>query len=103
MVFTKESDFEEALIKILFEKGLESEVLKNATEEELIENWANILYENNRDIDRLDNYPLTKGEMDQIIEQITSLRTPLNLNGFINGKTVAITRDNPADKRHFGK
>ena len=103
MVFTKESDFEEALIKILFEKGWENEVLKNATEEELIENWANILYENNRDIDRLDNFPLTKGEMDQIIEQITSLRTPLNLNGFINGKTVAITRDNPADKRHFGK
>ena len=103
MVFTKESDFEEALIKILLEKGGDSEVLKNATEEELIENWAHILYENNRDIDRLDNFPLTKGEMDQIIEQITSLRTPLNLNGFINGKTVAITRDNPADKRHFGK
>ena len=26
MVFTKESDFEEALIKILFEKGWENEV-----------------------------------------------------------------------------
>jgi type I restriction enzyme R subunit len=32
----------------------------------------------------------------QIMEQITALRSPLKLNGFINGKTVAITRDNPA-------
>jgi type I restriction enzyme R subunit len=28
--------------------------------------------------------------MQQIVEQITTLRTPLKLNGFINGKTVAI-------------
>ena len=30
----------------------------------------------------------------QIIEQIVELRTPMRLNGFINGKTVTITRDN---------
>jgi type I restriction enzyme R subunit len=41
--------------------------------------------------------------MQQILEQITSLRTPLKLNSFINGKTVAIKRDNPEDKLHFGK
>jgi len=41
--------------------------------------------------------------MQQIMEQITALRTPLKLNGFINGKTVAIKRDNPADTLHFGK
>jgi type I restriction enzyme R subunit len=78
-------------------------VFKNPSEKELIKNWANILYDNNRGIDRLNNYPLTDGEMDQIIEQITALRTPLKLNGFINGKTVSITRDNPDDKLHFGK
>ncbi|MFH2114847.1 MAG: HsdR family type I site-specific deoxyribonuclease, partial [Spirochaetota bacterium] len=32
-----------------------------------------------------------------------ALRTPLRLNGFINGKTVSITRDNPDDVQHFGK
>ena len=37
------------------------------------------------------------------MEQITALRTPLKLNGFINGKTVSITRDNPDDTLHFGK
>lgn len=103
MAFTKEADFEAALIKILSEHGWEKEILRNYTEQQLIQNWADILYQNNRGIDRLDSYPLTEGEMQQILEQIAALRTPLKLNGFINGKSVSITRDNPEDTRHFGK
>lgn len=103
MIFNKESDFEAALIKILSEKGWEKEVLKNYSEQDLLRNWANILFENNRDIDRLNDYPLTDSEMQQILEQIEALRTPLKLNGFINGKSVSIVRDNPDDKLHFGK
>lgn len=37
------------------------------------------------------------------MEQIKTLRTPLMLNKFINGKTISITRDNADDKLHFGK
>ncbi len=103
MAFAKEADFETALIKILSEHGWEKEILHNYTEQQLIQNWADILYQNNRGIDRLDSYPLTAGEMKQILEQITALRTPLKLNGFINGKSVSITRDNPEDTQHFGK
>lgn len=103
MTFKLESEFEEALIKVLSEKGWEQKVLRHYTEKDLIKNWANILYDNNRGIDRLNNYPLTDGEMQQIIEQITTLRTPLKLNSFINGKTVSVIRDNPDDKLHFGK
>ncbi len=103
MFFNKESDFEEALIHILTEKGWEKEVLKNYSEKDLLRNWADILFENNRDIDRLNDYPLTDSEMQQIIEQIEALRTPLKLNGFINGKSVSIVRDNPEDALHFGK
>lgn len=103
MVFNKESDFEEALIKILSEKGWEKEVLKNYSEKDLLRNWADILFENNRDIDRLNDYHLTDSEMQQILEQIEALRTPLKLNGFINGKSVSIVRDNPDDELHFGK
>lgn len=103
MTFTKESEFEKAVILALTKKGWEDVVLKNPTEEILLQNWANILFENNRDKDRLNNTPLTAGEMQQIMEQITTLRTPLKLNGFINGKTVAIKRDNPEDELHFGK
>ncbi|MCM3602465.1 HsdR family type I site-specific deoxyribonuclease [Robertmurraya korlensis] len=103
MVFDKELDFEESLVELLSHKGWEPEVLKYPTEEYLLKNWADILFENNRGIDRLNDYPLTSGEMQQIMEQITTLRTPLKLNGFINGRTVAITRDNPDDTLHFGK
>jgi type I site-specific deoxyribonuclease, hsdR family len=103
VIFNKEADFEAALIKILSEKGWEKNVLKNYSEEDLLQNWADILFENNRDIDRLNDYPLTNGEMQQILEQVVTLKTPVKLNGFINGKSVTIIRDNPDDKVHFGK
>lgn len=103
MSFSKEADFEENLISLLSKKGWEKAVLKNYTEKQLIENWAHILFNNNRSVDRLNNYPLTDGEMQQIIEQIKLLKTPLKLNGFINGRSVTITRDNPDDRVHLGK
>ena len=104
MVFEQEAAFETALINLLTEKyGWEPEILRYKTEEDLIQNWKQILFENNRDVDRLNDVPLTDGEMQQILDQITRLRTPLKLNGFINGKTVAVKRDNPADELHFGK
>jgi type I restriction enzyme, R subunit len=103
MTFNSEAKFENALIDELKNKGWEAEVLKNPTEAELLQNWEDILFNNNRDIDRLNDVPLTDTEMQQIVEQIRELRTPLNLNGFINGKTVAITRDSPKDVLHLGK
>ena len=103
MTFDKELDFEKALIDILTTKGWEKEIIYNPTEQDLINNWANILFNNNRDRDRLNDYPLTKGEMAQILEQINILKTPLKLNGFINGKTISITRDNPDDIEHLHK
>ncbi|MDP2345581.1 MAG: HsdR family type I site-specific deoxyribonuclease [Deltaproteobacteria bacterium] len=101
--FTKEADFEHAVIHELTQRGWELEILKNQSEADLLNNWAQILFENNKGRDRLNGVPLTAGEMQRIMEQITELRTPLKLNGFINGKTVAITRDNPADELHCGK
>lgn len=103
MVFDRESDFEEALIDALTHKGWSPEILRRPTQAELIRNWAKILFDNNNGINRLNDAPLTDGEMRQILEQIAALRTPMKLNGFINGKTVIITRDNPADPLHFGK
>lgn len=102
--FDDELKFEAALIELLHTKyGWESELLNNPTEQQLLQNWADILFANNKSIDRLGDYPLTEGEMQQIVEQINTLRTPLKLNGFINGKTISIKRDNPDDALHFGK
>ncbi|MFJ5486044.1 type I restriction endonuclease subunit R [Pectobacterium actinidiae] len=103
ITFTTEAQFEQAFIEVLTHKGWETEILKNKTEADLLQNWANILFENNRQQDRLNDVPLTATEMQQIIEQIKELKTPLKLNGLINGKTVAIKRDNPADTLHMGK
>ena len=103
MTFTSEAQFEAAVIQELTQRGWEPEVIKNPSEADLLKNWATILFENNRGVDQLNDIALTDGEMQQIMEQITDLRSPLKLNGFINGKTVAITRDNPADTLHFGK
>lgn len=103
MIFNKESDFEDALIKMLRTKGWVGKQLQYPTEEELIQNWADFLFKNNGELDRLNDCPLTSGEMQQIIEQIKILRTPLKINGFINGGSVSIVRDNPDDTAHFGK
>ncbi|RUR97199.1 type I restriction endonuclease subunit R, EcoR124 family [Pectobacterium polaris] len=103
ITFKNEAQFERAFIEVLTNKGWEAEILKNKTEADLLQNWANILFENNRQLDRLNDIPLTDTEMQQIIEQIKELKTPLKLNGLINGKTVAIKRDNPADTLHMGK
>ena len=103
MIFKTEAEFESALIAALQTKGWEKQVLRYPTEEDLLRNWANILFENNRGIDRLNDAPLTDTEMQQIMEQVIAHRTPVKLNGFINGKTISIIRDNPADPIHLGK
>lgn len=104
MPFDDELKFESALVELLVTKcGWEKEVLKNPTEELLIENWKNILFESNKEVDILNGCELTDGEMSQILTQINILKTPLKLNGFINGKTVSIRRDNQNDKLHYGK
>lgn len=103
MVFKSEFEFENALIKVLSEKGWEKKVLRHCTEKDLIQNWADILYENNRSIDHLNNFPLTEGEMQQLMERIAECKTPNKINELINDKTISIIRDNPDDIEHFGK
>ena len=101
--FDKEADFERELITVLQRYGWEKKVIYRPTEKDLLKNWADILFENNRDIDRLNDCPLTEEEMNELIEQIQTLRTPHLLNSFINGKTVSLVRKNPEDKLHYGK
>ena len=100
-MFNKEADFENALIALLATKSWEKEVLRYPTEEKLIANWQAHLNKTNQHIDKLD-VPLLRTEMNQILEQVQALKTPYALNGFINGKTVAIKRENEKS-RHFGK
>ena len=104
MSYNDELLFERDLINFLQQScGWKDGLIKNPTEEDLIKNWANILYENNNDIDHLNKCRLTDGEMRQILGQIETLKSPYKLNTFINGKSVTIIRDNQDDNAHFGK
>ena len=100
-MFSNENDFENALIALLATKGWEKDVLDYPDEEALIANWQKHLDKTNCHIDKLD-VPLIRSEMSQILEQVQILKTPYALNEFINGKTVAIKRENE-QSRHFGK
>ena len=101
--FTKELDFEKALADLLPQHGWEPQVLMNPTEETLIKNWAAIIYNNNKDVNRLGDFPLTDTEMQQIMTQVDNLKNPYEVNKFINGGQVMIKRDNQDDKINFGK
>lgn len=104
MTFRLEQEFENSLINILVrQKGWSGGVLRSPTEEDLIENWAAMLFRMNKETDRLNNVPLNKDEMNQIIHQINTLKTPLLKNEFINGQSVSIKRENSADRLHYGK
>ena len=95
--------FEKDVVDHLVRNGWKDGILQYPTEQDLTKNWADILYQNNKDIDTLNGQPLTETEMQQILDKVNELQTPLRLNGFINGKSVRITRDNPKDKLHYGK
>ncbi len=100
--FQNEAAFEAAVVqKLLGSYGWE-EVLERPTPEQLVANWAKILFENNRGRDQLNDVPLSETEMQQILDQVAALATPVALNGFINGGSIAIRRDNPADSLHLG-
>ena len=102
-MYTSELNFEADFINSLQENGWTDGVLKNPTEKDLLDNWAKILFENNRQQDRLSDYPLTETEMQQVVDKINELKYPIKLNSFINGRTISIIRDNPDDVLHKGK
>ena len=101
-IFSKESDFEDAVVAQLQRYGW-TEVLTYADEDDLVENWAQILFDNNNEPDILNNCPLSAGEKTQLKQKISELRTPCALNEFINGGSFLLRRDNPDDQLHCGR
>ena len=48
MFYDKESDFEDDLVAVLKRHGWTDGVLEYPTEQDLIDNWASILFDNNK-------------------------------------------------------
>lgn len=104
MTFKTEQQFEETLIHMLVtQKGWSGGILKRPTEQDLLDNWATLLFRMNNEKDRLNGVPLSTEEMKQLTQQVNLLNTPLLKNEFINGGSVAIKRENPDDALHFNK
>lgn len=102
MKFRNEAEFEECIINELISLGWEySENLKNATEEDLLENWLNTLFEINKN--ELNNFKFNNNEITQITNKINSLKTPINVNTFLNEQMFYIKRDNKNDVQKYGK
>ena len=95
--------FEADFVEELTCAGWEKEILKNKTIPELIENWKTIIFERNRI--PLNNIPLSDEEMERVLDIVNlQANTPVKANQFINGRPIAIKRDNDSnDTTHAGK
>lgn len=98
----KELDFEKALADLLTQHGWEPAILINPTEKSLIKNWASIIFNNNRDVNRLGDFPLTDTEMQQVLLQVNKCKNPYERNLLINGGYICIRRDNKDDLINCG-
>ena len=98
-----ELNFERDLVSELIKVGWEKEVIKEPTEEVLIENWRKIIFDNNKV--KLNDVSLSDYEMCQIMDWIKfNCNTPVKSNLFINGKNVCIKRDSDSkDTENAGK
>lgn len=94
--FPNEAAFEDALIANLTSKYRWSpEVLNHPTEAQLIANWARIIFENNNTPDRLNGVPLSEAEIHQLVEQITLLKSPADVQKWLQGKQMLLKRNHP--------
>lgn len=103
--YTIEAEFEKDVVEKLKACGWKGgashpAVLKYPTEAELIENWANIIFEHNRK--ELNNVPLNQEEIDDLLLKIRG-KTPCEINRIINSRQIDLIRKNKDDKEFFNK
>lgn len=101
MTFRNEAEFENAVITNLTQNhGWDDNVLRYPTEQDLIDNWAEIVFQNNKA--RLNNIRLSDAEKHQLLEKVSVLDTTAKVQEFLQGTTVDLIRDNPADTENHG-
>ncbi len=113
MQYKSEKNFEDDVVNCLREYGWKgfpdksnpskqyNVILGNVTEKDLIENWKNILYENNKDI--LNGIELSNDEMNQVIQKVQNCQNFVDTNTLINSEYIGITRTNKLDSKMLNK
>lgn len=99
--FIDEAAFEGALVTALTQNsGWSKTVLYRPTEQDLINNWAEIIFENNNTPERLNNVPLSAVEKQTLVEELSSQITPNAVHRLLQGKEITLRRNNPLDARN---
>lgn len=99
--FIDEAAFEDVLVTLLTQNGgWSKQVLYRPTETDLIDNWAEIIFENNNTPERLNNVPLSEVEKETLVQEIAGQTTPSAVHRLLQGKEVTLRRNNPADTRN---
>ncbi|WHL53710.1 hypothetical protein [Mycoplasmopsis bovis] len=100
MQYKREKDFEDDVVNCLREYGWKgfpdksnpskqyNVILGNVTEKDLIENWKNILYENNKDI--LNGIELSNDEMNQVIQKVQNCQNFVDTKHLLIANTLAL-------------
>lgn len=113
MSVDKELDFEKNIIEKLIDNGWKNKehnsydqnkirnVLESVDENELIQNWKNILFYLNRN--KLNNVELNDDEMNQILFYVKSKSNVIARNSILVNEVIEITRTNPLDKEQKDK
>lgn len=91
--YSKESEFENDLIHLLYTKYRWSDkVLRYKTKDELARNWADNLLRMNWD--ELKGKPLSDSELNRLIDELDRRKTPFDINDIITGTVMSLNRDN---------
>lgn len=102
--FVSEAAFEDAVVHNLTRlHGWSKAVLNSPTEQDLIENWAEIIFKNNNTLERLNGVPLSKSEIETLVQAIAQRINPTDMHRLLQGKELTLRRDNVADKRNHGQ
>lgn len=103
--FASELDFENELARLLEQNGWNNDsfanVLNNPSEQDLVDNFAKIVFVNNSESSKLNGVELSDSEIKQILENFK--KSPCEIANMLKHGTLTIRRDNLSDTKNNGK
>lgn len=100
--FVSELEFENDLIKALEKNGWQNDsfanVLMNPSEQDLVDNFAKIVFANNSESAKLNGVELSEKEINKILEHFR--KSPYEIARMLKEGTITITRDNSSDTKN---
>lgn len=103
--FASELDYEKELVRLLEQNGWQNDsfanVLTNPSEQDLVDNFAKIVFANNSESAKLNGVELSQKEISKILGHFR--KSPYEIAKMLKEGSITITRDNPSDTKNNGK